>query len=46
MINTNIYKGIHNYSSNRSNIHLKKTLEIFVNMLLFFLNSTQISEIE
>lgn len=43
MINSNIYKGINNYSEKQTNIHLKKTLEIFVNMLLFFLNSTQVS---
>lgn len=46
MIHINISKGIYNYSGNKENERLRKTLEIFINMLLFFLNSTQISEID
>lgn len=45
MINSNIYKGIHLYS-NSKDASKRKTLEIFINMLLFFLNSSQISEME
>lgn len=46
MIHANISKGIYNYSGNKQSERFRKTLEIFINMLLFFLNSTQISEIE
>ena len=37
MLNLNIHKGILNYTSNRN------ILEIFLNMLIFFLNSTPLS---
>lgn len=44
LINQNIYKQIVCYTNNPSNPIIKKTLKIFINMLLFFMNSINISE--
>jgi len=46
MINQNIYKLIFAYSEDETKASSKRVLVIFINMLIFFLNSTALSEID
>jgi hypothetical protein len=45
MINSNIYKLINTYTDNQILPRNKSTLMVFINMLLYFLNSTPLMEI-